>query len=198
MQDHEVYSLLKGRLEQHITLDDGLMESFENNGKIIRIPKKKLLIIPGTRDDSVYFIAKGAFLMAIVTESGESKTTSFFLDHYHDFIMCPDTVYFNTPTIYEVKAVEDAVVIKFTGEFINHLLDSNHALLKYSLQELRRDVAINSIIKDARMALSAAKFLQLLYDQYPLIFQRFPAQSIAEFMGITPVWLSKLRKKAIS
>ena len=189
-------------LRQHIISrlgnDIDNLDTVLNCFKPMHIDRNKFLVQQGEVCRYVYFIAKGAFLMSIVTESGESKTTSFFLDHYHDFIMCPDSVYFNTPTIYEVKAVEDSVVIKFTGEFINHLLDSNHALLRYSLQELRRDVAINSIIKDARLALPAAKFLQLLYDQYPLIFQRFPAQSIAEFMGITPVWLSNLRKKAIS
>jgi len=198
MQDQEVYSLLKERLEHHIILDDGLMASLEKNGKIIHIPKKKLLIIAGSTDDSVYFIAKGAFLMAFVTESGESKTTSFFLDHYNDLIVRPDSIGTDTPTMYEVKAVEDAVVIKFSRQFINHLQDTNHALLKYSFHELRRATAISSIIGDARVALPAAEFLQLLYNQYPLIFKRFPAQSIAEFMGITPVWLSNLRKKAIS
>jgi CRP-like cAMP-binding protein len=195
MQNQEIFDLLKVRLQTAVDADEALINLFEQNGKIIHVRKKQLLVIPGTMDDNAYFIAKGAFLMSVVTEEGISKTTSFYLDHYNDFISCSDTVYLHTPTIYQVRAIEDSVVIRFSRKFLNHLLAADHRFLAYFLNERQMLSAIVSKIRDARLALSSAEFLDFLYDQYPMIFQRFPSQNIAEFMGITPVWLSNLKRR---
>jgi CRP-like cAMP-binding protein len=195
MLNQEIFDLLQVRLKTAVNADEALINLFEQNGKIIHVHKKQLLVISGTMDDNSYFIAKGAFLMSVVTDKGIAKTTSFYLDHYNDFISCSDTVYLHTPTIYQVMAVEDSVVIRFSRKFINHLLESDHKFLTYFLNERQILSAIVNKIRDARLALSSVEFLDFLYDQYPMIFQRFPSQNIAEFMGITPVWLSNLKRR---
>jgi len=197
MQSEDIYDLLRTRLRAIIQEDEAVMALFEQNGKIMHVHKKQLLIMSGTMDDNVYFIAKGAFLMSIVTDDGSAKTTTFFLDHYNDFIRCPDSAYLHIPTIYQVTAVEDSVIIRFSGKFITTLLDDHPQLARYILVEQQRTLAISTQIRDARLALTSARFLQFLFDHYPLIFQRFPAQSIAEYMGITPVWLSNLKRRAL-
>jgi CRP-like cAMP-binding protein len=197
MQNEDIYDLLKKRLKTIIHGDEAIMALFEQNGKIMHIHKKQLLIMSGTMDDNVYFIALGAFLMSIVTEDGTARTTSFFLDQYNDFIRCPDSAYLHIPTIYQVSAVEDSIVVRFSRKFIDTLLESHPQFVKYNLTETQRSLAISTQIRDARLALTSAQFLQFLFENYPLIFRRFPAQSIAEYMGITPVWLSNLKRRAV-
>jgi len=197
MQNEDIYDLLKSRLKTIIPGDEAVMDLFEQNGQIMHIHKKAFLVRTGTIDDNVYFIAQGAFLMSMVTEDGTAKTTSLFVYHYNDCIRCQDSAYLHVPTCYQVRAVEDSLVMRFSGKFINTLLEDQPQLAKYILVQIQRTSAISTQIRDARQALPSAQFLQFLYERYPLIFQRFPAQSIAEYMGITPVWLSNLKRKAI-
>jgi CRP-like cAMP-binding protein len=197
MQNDDIYDLLKTRLKTIMHGDETIMGMFEQNGKILHVHKKQLLVMSGTVDDHLYFIAHGAFLMSIVTEDGTVRTANFFLDHYNNFMLCQDSSYLHMPTIYQVTAVEDSIVIQFSRKFINTLLDSHPLFARYILDELQRTTAISTQIRDARLSLSSAQFLQFLFEHYPVIFQRFPAQSIAEYMGITPVWLSNLKRRAI-
>jgi CRP-like cAMP-binding protein len=198
MQNHEAFELLTARLKSFAAVNDEMAALFEEHGKVIHVPKKNLLVAAGAVDDSAYFIARGAFMMSVVTDEGVTRATTFFLDHYNDFMRCPDSSYLHLPTIYQLMAVEDSVVIKYNNRFMSDLLDNNHDLLRYWYYELQRANAASNKIRDARLALPAAKFLQMLYNDYPLLFQRFPSQHIAEFIGITPVWLSNLKKRLFS
>gem|GEM_PF-2998520 len=197
MYEKEVYLQLKRRLQNYAGISDEFVVLLEQNGEILNIHKKKLLVLPGTVDKHMYFLAKGAFLMSIATKTGETRSTSFYLDHYNDFIVCGDSYYTGTPTMYQVQAVEDSVLVRLNKNFIDGLIETNFSFAKYALQELRNTTTMSDKIRDARIALSSADFLQLLYDQYPYIPERFPAHHIADFMGITAVWLSKLKRRAV-
>ena len=43
----------------------------------------------------------------------------------------------------------------------------------------------------------SSDFLLFLYNQHPVYLQRIPDKYIAEFMGISKEWLSKLKKKVL-
>jgi len=197
MHKKAIYLQLKKRIQNYDGLSDDFIDLIEQNSEIVNIHKKKLLVVPGTLDNHMYFLAKGAFLMSIVTKTGETKTTSFCVDHYNDFVLCSDSYYMHTPTIYQVQAVEDSVLVRFNKNFIEGLIATNASFTKYALQELRNTSTMADQIRDARIALSSADFLQLLYEKYPYILERFPAHTIAGFMGISRVWLSNLKKRAV-
>ncbi len=197
MHKKAIYHQLKRRLQNYAQISDEFIALFEQNSEILHVHKKKLLVIPGSIDSHMYFLAKGAFVMAIATKTGEIKTTSFYLDYYNDFINCDDSYNMGMPTVYQVQAIEDSVLLRFNKNFIEGLLETNPSFVKYFLQEFRNTTTMANKIREARIALSSADFLQLLYDQYPYIVERFPAHTIAGFMGITPVWLSKLKNRAV-
>lgn len=46
-----------------------------------------------------------------------------------------------------------------------------------------------------RLSLNAEEFLIFLYNQHPVYMRRIPDKYIAQFMGVSKEWLSKLKKK---
>jgi CRP-like cAMP-binding protein len=190
-----MFEKLKSRIEKDSPVDDSLIMTLIDNGQILNIRKGELLVTFGTLDDNVYFVANGGFLMSIITDEGIEKTTMFYLDDYSDLIICMDSYNLQIPTIYQVRAAEDSVVIKFSRKFIRKLLVDDAQFALYYIIELENMLANTSEICDARLSSSALNFLKLLYERYPLFFQHFSSQVIAEFMGITPVWLSNLKRK---
>lgn len=190
-----MFEKLKSRIEKDTPVDDSLVMTLIDNGQILNIRKGELLVTFGTLDDNVYFVANGGFLMSIITDEGIEKTTMFYLDDYSDLIICMDSYNLQIPTIYQVRAAEDSFVIKFSRKFIRKLLVDDAQFALYYIIELENMLANTSEICDARLSSSALNFLKLLYERYPLFFQHFTSQVIAEFMGITPVWLSNLKRK---
>lgn len=53
----------------------------------------------------------------------------------------------------------------------------------------------NHLIQNHLLALSSLDFFQWFLTHYGSIFKRFQSQDIASFMGITPAWFSKLKRK---
>ena len=47
------------------------------------------------------------------------------------------------------------------------------------------------------LGLSSEELLKWLLKNYQPIFQRFRSKDIANFMGVTPIWLSNLKRKII-
>ncbi|MCG8332703.1 MAG: hypothetical protein MI974_33770, partial [Chitinophagales bacterium] len=45
------------------------------------------------------------------------------------------------------------------------------------------------------ISLSSEEMLQYLHEHYPQILQQIPSKYVANFLGITPQWLSKLKHK---
>lgn len=50
-------------------------------------------------------------------------------------------------------------------------------------------------LQNHSIGLTSQAFLEWLLEHYSFLFQRFQSKDIANFMGITPTWLSRLKQK---
>jgi len=71
----------------------------------------------------------------------------------------------------------------------------NHIHKDFYIQRLINALLIEDEFKTQIISKSSEKLYQYLISEYPQIILNFPSKHIAEFMGITQEWLSKLKKK---
>lgn len=57
------------------------------------------------------------------------------------------------------------------------------------------DLMIMNEIRSRIMVLKPIEVIQYLHKNYPMMIERIPDKNIANLMGITPEWYSKLKKK---
>lgn len=97
---------------------------------------------------------------------------------------------------YYTKANENAQLVEFNRDFAVCSIEKYPLLAKMTFLNMLSYFQTHHLIQNHLIALSSLDFFQWFLKHYGFIFGRFQSQDIASFMGITPAWLSKLKRKA--
>ncbi|MEM9001668.1 MAG: Crp/Fnr family transcriptional regulator [Bacteroidota bacterium] len=188
--------ILKTKLERHIEVDDELWQEMQQNTTSLFVKKKDILIDYGSIDRNVYAIASGSFEVALVSTNGNRQVVWFFLDNFSNSAVCMDSHFLNEPTKYEIKAMEDSLVYVFKKSDIDAwLIKYPNFNLFFRSDVLEKFINMNEI-RNHMVSHTPYEFLKYLRENYPIILEKTPRKNLAQFMGITPEWLSKITKKS--
>lgn len=193
MDKTKYFELLIRKLPE--SADSGFIKNLEDKCEILSLDKNEPLIAFQSNNRKIYFIAAGSFIRSIITSSGEEKTVMFHTESFCEFFKSYDTVYFHRKTDYEIKANEKSVVIAIDFDFLFSQIQNDLKLLQFYTHETEKLFVNIDLIRNFQLGLTSEEYLKWLYENYPLIFQRFASQDIASFMGIANVWLSNLKSK---
>ncbi|MEM6767146.1 MAG: Crp/Fnr family transcriptional regulator [Bacteroidota bacterium] len=179
-------------------IDDRLWEDIEKNAKPLEVSKGETLIQFSTVCTDLFYIAKGSFVVSQITEKGESRAVWFHFEDAFEYMTSPDSFFIEESTKYEMKAMEASQVIKFSKEVVQGWVSSYPSFNRLFLDFIIRDFVIIYEARSSLLTLSTLEFLQYTQEKFPFIIQRLPSHYIADFLGITPEWYSKLKKKLAS
>lgn len=196
MSRSKYFQLLVSKLPK--TLSNQFIEQLESKCEIIELDKNEPLISFQSSDRKIYFVVEGSFIRKIISSKGEEKTVMFHTESFCEFFKSYDSVYFHTKTNYEIKANEKSVVVAVGFDFLYEHIQTEMSMMQFYLKKTEELFVILDLFRNFHLGLTSEDYLNWLYQNYRFLFQRFPSQNIASFMGITPVWLSKLKAKFIS
>ncbi len=172
------------------------IEKIMGLGKLVKVKSQTKLVRHNQVCTKVYLVLKGGFVCRFIDEALEiEKTINFFFPDFHPFMTCVDSFFSGTKTQCEIRCISNAEVIEFDKKDIEtlifqdlQLLQIYHALVITALQEIN-DFEMKII------AYSSERLYHYLITTHPIIIQQVPAKYIAEFMGISSEWLSKLKHR---
>lgn len=193
MNKADYFQILADKLP-HIENGD-FIRQLENKCAILTLAKNEPLIAFQSNNRKIYFIVRGSFVRNIITSRGEEKTVMFHTESFCEFFKSYDTVYFHQKTNYEIKANEKSGVIAVDYDFLFRQIQNDIRLLQFYTRETEKLFVTIDLFRNFQLGLTSEEYLKWLYENYGFLFQRFPAQNIASFMGITNVWLSNLKAK---
>lgn len=157
-----------------------------------QVPKKFRLTEEGKIAREVYFINKG-LLRLYYTKEGEDITAFIFKENL--FASCYDSFLRKVPSIQTLETLEDADLLVISYDEMQKL----YALVP-AMNVLTRKIAEQRFI-NAQMILSSY-ILDSPEERYRKfeaahgdLLLRVPHYMIASFLGITPVSLSRIRKR---
>jgi len=156
-----------------------------------KIKKGEFLCVPGETAHEIGFILKGAFRIFYLVEGKESTR---FLGCENIFITSSPSFTSQTPSIEYVEALENAELLMLSFQDLQAMYRLSHKwermvrlLAEYSYVEQQQ--RIYSLI-----ALSAQERYESLVQNRPDLIQRIPQYIIANYLGISPETLSRIRK----
>lgn len=159
------------------------------------LKKKDFFIKAGQVCNEISFIVSGSVRFYHVKD-GEEITSYFCLDH--ELVSSYKSFLTRQPSITYVQALENTQLISFTHFSLQQMLKNEK--LAYKMEQFGRLVAEYLICcyEDRMTAFiiqtPEERYLQLL-NSGTMIMQRIPQHYIAQFLGITPVSLSRIRKR---
>jgi CRP-like cAMP-binding protein len=160
------------------------------------IAASEIYIPEGKIFKKIFYIKKGLLRIFFVTESGEEKT--FFFRWEGQIAAIPECIFDNQPTRQTWQALEDCELMEIDFDIVEKLSENNISLIKIRLgfaekmflEALKR---VESFVLD-----KPEERYQKLIIQNPEIIKRVADKHIASFIGVTPVSLSRIRKRLAS
>jgi CRP-like cAMP-binding protein len=156
------------------------------------IEKGDLIIEPGRYVRHWYFVDSGCCCFYTLKD-GNEKVIEFFTEG--DFFTDIYAYLQEVPSNAFVKATETTIVYTATKEDVQKSFDHSHNIERIGrltmqetvLETFQRIAHLNNMSNEER-------YLRLL-EKRPNLFQRVPQYLIASYLGLTPVGLSKIRKR---
>ncbi len=183
---------LKDKVLSYTRVDEDLLEHQIQFYERLDLKKGETLISPGQSVHHFYYVAKGC-IYHYKLEEGESKVLEFYTDDVF-FTDLPAYVR-EKPSTYYLKASEDTIVYAIKKSDAEKSFDSSHQLERFGRLSMQ-EAFIKSYSRVERLnsRTNEERYLRLL-EKRPGLLQRVPQYLIASYLGLTPVGLSKIRKR---
>jgi len=183
---------LREKLLTYCHLSDEDLELVVASFDTVKLESGEKLFTEGDVVQSFYFILSGVLVYSSVIDGNNSV-----IEFYSDGEMHTDFYSYSKakPTVCSAEAEEVTTVLTVTKDKLEKLYDSSMSLQRfgrkfmenYHLDILRRNYEKQIFSNEERYK----RFLDKRYE----LSQRVPQYKIASYLNITPVGLSKIRKR---
>lgn len=184
--------LLRKRMDQFVKLVDNDWELILPHLEYKEIKKHGFFSKEGKRSNEVGFIVTGQFRQYYTVDGGE-KTTWFFFEHdlLCSYISCITT----KPSLISIEALSDATYLSFPYTVLENFYKESLPWQTFG-RRIAEYIAIG--LEDRMVGLLTQKpeyrYRKLLM-QSPKLIEQIPLQYVANYLGITPVSMSRIRRR---
>lgn len=156
------------------------------------VPSKTILLEEGQIAEKLYLIRKGCLRLFFYDE-GKDITFQFFFEG--DFVASFDSLYKRTPSLFYLESIEPTELTAIRREDFYNLINNNLSFRQlYEEKLIDRFHAYQQLFLSRIRNTPQQRYEELL-QEYPHIIQRVPQHYIASYLGITPVFLSRIRNR---
>jgi len=187
----DIFENLRNNIHSIAQFKEQEWDIFLNNIEIVELKKDEYLLKQGTVCDFIGFLSKGIVIYFKDLENGNEVTTDFGLEN--DWITNNYSRLLNVPSTLNIKAIEPSILFILKNRKLENLYNSipgtekivrvlmEHAFIKITQQTV-----------DLQTLSATDRYLKLLSTNRE-VFQKIPQYHIANYLGIAPKSLSRIR-----
>lgn len=185
--------LILNNISRHIQLDKRETDFFKSILQTKKLKRKEFLLKPGEISRTENFINKGCLRAYTVDDNGFEHILMFAIEDWWTGDL--NSFLNQSPATYFVEALEDTEVIQYTKENLDKLLIEVPKFERFYRIMLQKSlIALHQRISQNLSLNAEERYLNFL-KKYPHLLKRLNQKQIAAYLGITPIFLSVLRKK---
>lgn len=177
-------------------VEDTTLASLAQAVSVSEVKNRTSLVKPGEVCQHVYFILDGGFVCRYYDdEITDGKTVYFYLTDLHPFMACVDSYFTGDKTSLELKAIMDSRVASLKMDDLQPLMAKDVQLFKFFHSIVLRALLEETDFRVKLISFTSERLYRHLLKHFLPIVRQVPAKYIAEFMGISPEWLTKLKSR---
>lgn len=190
MEEQDKLKYFAGIL-QDISVDD-LAELF-GKASARKISAGDVYIHSGTQDKRLAYIEKGIIRAFTFKENGEEAT--LLLRWEHQFVGSHEAILLDSPSRFIYQALEETDILEIDYSIVEQIMADNP---KY--EPIRNHVLMSMLaaslqmIEDFILLNPEDRYRKLIAERFDIV-NRVPDKHLASMLGITPVSLSRIRKR---
>ncbi|WP_282079672.1 Crp/Fnr family transcriptional regulator [Aquimarina algiphila] len=180
-------------VRNYIEISDEEMELFYQYLKVIKLKKKAYVLEEGKVCRARYFIIKGCLRSYYIDEKGVEQIMDFAIDKwwYTNYNSLLD----QSPSENFIQALEDTVLLELSLDSFEELTTKLPKIDRLFRIIMERTVIANSNRIKYTRVLSGEEMYQVFLKANPQFFQRVPQYMIASYLGLSPEFISKIKKR---
>lgn len=183
-------------IRRYVDLDPldfpGILAAFSTQ----KVKKKEHLMVAGTPCINHFFAVKGCLNMYFISAGGTKQTVQFAIENW----WITDYLAYGSQRKSEffIQAVEPSTVLKIDYRAQEQLLESFPELEKYFRKLYQIAYGASLMRVKYQFEWSKEEIYLHFTQQFPDFAQRVPQYLIASFLGLTPEYVSEIRRKQFS
>jgi CRP-like cAMP-binding protein len=184
-RDFETYLTSRAAFSED---DFDLIRSLSTEKKVRR---KQFLLAEGEICRYKIFVCKGLLRNYRVREDGTEHIVRFVAEN--EWTTEPESYNSQTPTEYNIEALEDTEVIVWTHETLSKIVAAVPAFRSFLVQLQAQSLGAiqNHIFKQVSYT-AEEKYLDFI-NSYPNVFGRVPLEMVASYLGLSRKTLTRVR-----
>lgn len=189
-------SIFKNHIEKFTQISNDEFDEAQKFFDIKNVTKKENLLEEGQIYRHHYFVLDGLLRKFYINEKGIEQTTEFAIETW----WITDNIAYEhkIPSEFYIQAVEKSKILYITQDNQEKLLKTHPVMERYFRFIYQRAYVAAQIRVKYLFSLSKEEFYFQSISKYPEFAQRIPQYLLASFLGLTPEYLSEIRKKRIS
>ncbi|WNW02378.1 Crp/Fnr family transcriptional regulator [Tenacibaculum sp. HL-MS23] len=188
-----MYQSILKHIQDHITPTKLDLERFNEALNKVSISKGQFLLKPGTSVKHEFFVIKGCLKAYYLDDKGSSHIIQFAIENWWvgDF----DAFYNKIPSKLYIEAIEDSELLAINYDSLQNIYDKAPIFERYF-----RILTTQAFISQRKRILSTLekntqeRYLEFC-TSYPKIEDRVPNYDIANYLGVSPENLSRVRQQ---
>jgi CRP/FNR family transcriptional regulator len=186
-------SALITHIKKSISVSPEDEQIINSHVRLISLKKKAWLLSEGDICHNNYFVEKGCLRMYYITDKATEQITQFALENWWlaDYM----SLIMQQPSPFFIQAIEDAQVIALDHHKQDELLRQVPAMERYFRLMMQRGYAAMQMRVKYMHDFSKEEVYHQFSGLFPGFVQRIPQYMLASYLGLTPEYLSEIRKK---
>jgi len=186
-------NLLLSNIKKHITLSSLEEQYFCSQITYLQVSKNESVLQQGNICNTIYFVDSGTLSAFYRTKGGKESTIMFAIRDW----WITDLYSFTNekPAMLDIEAIEDSSILAISNVKLQLLYQKVPSFEKYF-----RILFANAYIREQLRALDNITFTTeeryfRFIEKYPQIVEKVSQKRIASYLGVTPEFLSTVKKK---
>jgi CRP/FNR family transcriptional regulator len=187
-----MHSTINNHIYSHIQASPSDLQLFNASLNEIAVGKGQFLLKPGTHVKHEYFVIKGCLKAYYMDPKGNKNIIQFAIENWWigDF----DAFYNQVPSKLYIEAIEDSQLLSINYKNLQKIYKEAPIFERYfRLLTTQAFIAQRKRILSTLEKNTEARYLEFCAS-YPNIKERVPNYNIANYLGVSPENLSRVRK----
>jgi CRP-like cAMP-binding protein len=155
--------------------------------------KKEDILIPGGVCTHQNYVLSGCVKVYYPDAEGNEHIVKFAIEDWWAFDI--GSFFHATPAFYGIRCLEETTVLQLTHDAHQRILDKIPAFEKFYRLMLQNSFIALQNRMAGNLAVTARQRYENFQQKYPGLEKRISQKNIASYLGITPVFLSMIRKE---
>ncbi|MEG3660207.1 hypothetical protein V5097_22545 [Arenibacter palladensis] len=194
MNHIDIIKKIRKKIAPNDGITEELLQESLSKAKLINVKRNEILLNIGEQNNHIYFVLEGGFVSQYYDENNlDYRTIAFYIDNYQPYMTEPESFFTQSTSNCQLKSYKNSTVLAYHRKSISNLTSKYKVIENYYNKLILKSLIDENQMKSKLISLSKINLYRYLISEHNPITRNVPSKYIAEFIGVTPQWLSKIK-----